>query len=115
MDICSIERIKKSATEAFLKKYYTEAEISYLNTKGKFYYDSAAAMFATKEAVLKAFGIGISNIPLNNISLNHNELNAPYVELLDKAKNKFEELNANKIHVSISHEGDMALAFVIIE
>ncbi len=117
VDICSIKRIETAINnnKNFLNKYYNKKEVEYLNTRGKFFMDSAAAMFAAKESVIKALKSGISIIPLSNIAVLHNENGAPYIELEGKALEVYNASNAKAIHLSISHENDTAIAFVIIE
>ncbi len=58
VDIVEVDRIRKSVRRYgnfFLKKVFTRWELEYVQRK-KNRYESLAARFATKEAVVKAFG-----------------------------------------------------------
>ena len=61
IDLCQVERIEKAmaAHANFLSRYYTEEEQAYIAQRGKAGPQSAAAMFAAKEALLKAMGVGL--------------------------------------------------------
>lgn len=114
-DLCDISRIEAQLkkNDAFLNRCYTQNEREYLNKKNSA--QSAAAMFAAKEAVLKAFGMGLGDIPLKDIEVNHEKTGQPKIVLHDKAELIFKNHHAKNIFVSLSHESGMALAFVVIE
>ena len=59
-DITSVERIKDSINEygeTFLKRIYTDEEISYCESRRMSKFQSYAARFAAKEAAYKALPI----------------------------------------------------------
>lgn len=58
--------------------------------------------FAAKEAVMKALGTGIGKTSFQDIEVLNSESGCPY-------------LNIKNASISISHEKDYAVAFVIIE
>ena len=62
LDLCEIARIGTAMEkgEGFLARYFTPEERAYLAQRGKSAAQSAAAMFAAKEAFLKALGVGLS-------------------------------------------------------
>ena len=95
----------------FMQKVYSAAEISELEARG-FPPQSAAAAFAAKEAFAKALGTGIRGFSLNEISLLHDELGAPRLELAGRAK----EIAANSgltFTVSLTHTKEYAAAVVV--
>jgi len=105
IDITLISRMEKSIkNDAFMKRVFTGHEREYINSKGQ-KAQTAAGIFCTKEALLKAFSKGIGDIPLKDIEVRHSKNGSPYV-VFDCAE---------KIHASISHMGDIAIAQVIIE
>lgn len=114
-DIITIERVEKSIKrESFLKKVYGEKELSMFVTENKIKVDSLAANFAAKEAFSKALGTGIRGFNLNEVEILRDNLGKPYFEFSGKAKEIVE--NNNLIcHVSLSHEKDKAIAFVILK
>ena len=118
IDLCQIKRIQKAMekNERFLERYFTPEERAYLDSRGQVLAQSAAAMFAAKEALLKAMGVGLSGgIPLNAIGVAHDELGAPSYVLGPEALDKLHSLGATRAHLSLTHEGGMAGAVAIIE
>ena len=117
-DLVYIPRIKGAIErwgERFLTKVFTPSEIAYCKAY-KSPEKSLAVRFAAKEACAKALGTGISNgISWRHISISRKESGKPVLELKDKAKTTAERLGAKTWHVSLSHEGDYALAVVILE
>lgn len=117
VDMCEIARIEKALqkSDAFLTRFYTEAERSYIAARGRVGAQSAAAMFAAKEAFLKAVGAGISTIPLNDVSVEHDEAGAPRYALSGRALERMSSLGASRAHLSITHEAGIACAVAVIE
>lgn len=96
-DIIRISRIEKSLEkERFKTSVFTENEILYAKKAETF-----AGIFAAKEAYFKAKGTGI-NKRLNSIEINHDEKGRPYISGVENSD------------VSISHDGDYAIASVIL-
>ena len=112
-DIIEIGRIKKAIEkENFLKRYFTDGEILLIEKKGA---ETAAGNFSAKEAVVKAFGTGFSEIMPKDIEILRDDLGKPYVNLHGKAKEHFEIINGGKIFLSISHTKEYAVAYVVLE
>jgi holo-[acyl-carrier protein] synthase len=115
VDIIETERIVESlAKEGFLKRVYTGEEIALLQ-KRKMNPQTAAGNFAAKEAVMKAFGMGMDKIAWTDIEVLREENGAPYVRLHGSALEAFESMNAKSIRVSISNLKSMALAQAVLE
>lgn len=96
-DIVKISRIEKSINSpSFLQKVFTEGEREYCKKA-----ESFAGIFACKEAYFKAIGTGIL-LPLTDIEILHDDKGKPYINGI---------LNCD---VSISHDGDYAIATVIV-
>ena len=116
IDLCEIARMERMMTESFLARYYTQEEREYIGSKGKMGAQSAAAMFAAKEAFLKACGAGIgAGITLDEISVVHLPGGAPGYRLAGAALEKLKEMNATGAWLSLTHEGGMAAAVCVIE
>ncbi len=115
-DIIEIERVKNAISkESFLNKTFTKSEIQ-LFTKDDFIkYNSFAGNFATKEAVAKALGTGFYNVKPIEIEVLRNEVGAPYIKLYGQAKKIANDLNVKNIFVSISHDKEKAISYVILE
>lgn len=116
VDLCGIARIERAIEkEHFYERVFTPEERAYLNQKGKGRAQSAAAMFAAKEAVAKALGTGFSGGVMPwNISVVHDEKGAPAAELTGAAKERLEQIGGAGVQISLSHEGDSAIAFAVI-
>ena len=116
-DMCAISRIEKAIEKAhFFERVFTVQERTYLDTKGKQRAASAAAMFAAKEAAAKALGTGFAKgVSIADIEVTHDELGAPGLRFTGGAKARLEALGGREALLSLSHEGDMALAFALIQ
>lgn len=116
-DLCAVSRMEKAIQkESFLRRFFTQQERETLQSRGKGMAQSAAAMFAAKEAVVKALGTGFSGgIMPEQVEVLHSETGAPSLSLHGAAREKMEALGGQRMLVSLSHEGDFALAFVILE
>lgn len=111
-DIIDIRRIKKAIEKPhFLQRIYTEEEI--LQTKGRI--ESLAGNFAVKEAVAKALGTGFYGFWPKDIEVLRGKSGAPYIKLYGNALNKMKEEKITHFFVSISHEKEYAIAYVIAE
>lgn len=96
-DIIRISRIEKSLKNSrFIEYVFTQNEIEHCKNAQSF-----AGVFAAKEAYFKALGTGI-NIRLNAIEISHNENGKPFIKGVEKSD------------VSISHDGDYAIASVVL-
>ena len=114
-DIIEIERIKKAGEKnpRFLDRILTENEKNYCFEEGS-RYQSAAARFAGKEAVVKALGTGFSSCSFLDIEILNNNLGKPEVSLSKMALKVFQDKGGKEIHISLSHSRDLASAYVII-
>ena len=118
IDLCDIRRIENTLQkgDSFLQRFFTAAERDYLQSRGKVAGQSAAAMFAAKEAFLKAVGTGLSGgISLREIGIVHENSGAPRYELTGRAADKMQQLGAVSAHLSLTHDAGMAAAVCIIE
>ena len=115
--LIEIERIAKALQrENFCTRIYTAAELSYAGSKkNQRKAASLAAVFAAKEAVAKALGVGLGQIGWREIEVRHDELGKPFVALSGRARALAEERGVKNIHLSLSHSREYALAMVILE
>ena len=116
VDITKISRFENIENlDGFLNKYFTNEEKAYINSKSKSI-QTIAGMYSAKEAVLKAMGIGIgSGVALKDISILHDNLGCPYVDITAKIDYYLLQKSAKEITVSISHDGDYAVAFCVVK
>ncbi|MDN5305046.1 MAG: holo-[acyl-carrier protein] synthase [Fusobacteriaceae bacterium] len=110
-DIVEIERVEKAIkrTEKFKEKVFSKKEIEIVEKKAS-PFASYAGRFAAKEAVAKAFGTGI-RFALTDIEILNDELGKPYVNLRNKLKEKYDNI---EIMITISHNRKDAIATAII-
>lgn len=112
VDIVNLDRVERQILKpAFLKRVFSTEEIKIINSK-KNRINIAGGHFAAKEALSKAVGTGISGCNLSEIQVLNEENGRPYISLLGEMAKKLAGLN---IHVSISHDGGIAVAYIIIE
>lgn len=115
IDMTEVERIKENLnSEKFINKIYSKNEAEYLKSR-KYNAQTAAGMFAAKEAVSKCLGTGFSNFGPCHIEILKNEMGKPYVNLTDNALKKANELEIVNIQLSISHTAEYAIAFCVAE
>jgi holo-[acyl-carrier protein] synthase len=118
IDIVEISRIEATFNrqgERFRRRVFTDAETDYCESVfAKF--ASYAARFAAKEAAMKALGTGWTDgVAFREIEVMRDEKGAPSLALSGRALERLRELGANRVHLSLSHSGDMAIAQVIME
>ena len=77
---------------------------------------SAAAMFAAKEAVAKALGTGFAGgVMPEQIEVTHDASGAPGICLHGRALERMHEMGGRRVMISLSHEGNLAMAFAVID
>jgi holo-[acyl-carrier protein] synthase len=116
IDHIEVKRIENSIqSETFIQKIFTQNEIEFCNLR-KQKAQCYAARFAAKEAFLKALGTGLrGTLRFQDIEVSNNDLGKPEIKLFGEAKKKCKEMSIDKIHVSLSHIKDSAMAIVILE
>jgi len=108
IDIIELERIKNlMKNERFKKRILTKNELQqYEALTEKRKVEFLAGRFAAKEAYAKAYGTGIGEqLSFQDIEIQNNDKGKPMIR---------KPLN-HKVHLSISHSQDFAVAQVIIE
>lgn len=121
-DIVNLERIEKLLDDKFTTRCFTKAEQDYAEKKrpGDGHVGAYARRFAAKEACSKALGTGIgAHGALTDIEVIHDENGKPEVLLHGPARKRLETLTPEGkkafIHLSLTDEPPLAMAFVIIE
>ena len=115
VDIARIQAMLDRYGERFLHRVYTEAETAYaMGAANKA--ERLAGRFAVKEAAMKALGTGKSQgILWRDIETLRGRLGKPEVHLHGQAVKWAKIRGCGPVHVSITHDGGKAMAFVILE
>ncbi|MCD6329534.1 MAG: holo-ACP synthase [Candidatus Cloacimonetes bacterium] len=120
-DLVEVERIKKelaSYGEKFMNMLFTESERIYCTRAENLAIQAQcfAARFAAKEAFLKALGSGLrGGLKWKDVEVVNNGLGKPELHMQNTAKQICDDAGINKIHVSLSHTKESAIAVVILE
>ncbi|MBA2334130.1 MAG: holo-ACP synthase [Pyrinomonadaceae bacterium] len=118
IDIVEVYRIREiiARTPRFRERVFTENERAYCDGKGAAAAQSFAARFAAKEAFLKALQTGWrGKITWHDIEVVSSESGVPKLNVRQEAAKLLEKMGANRVHLSISHTTEHAIAQVILE
>jgi holo-[acyl-carrier protein] synthase len=119
VDIVSVSKIAHSLSVStkFASMVFAPGEREYARQMPECRaHEFLAGRFAAKEAVLKTLGVGFGGaIALRDIETITAEDGYPELRLSESALFASELLNLSQWHVSISHEKDLAIAFVIAD
>jgi holo-[acyl-carrier protein] synthase len=75
---------------------------------------SLAARFAAKEALVKAVGKA-KGLSFQGVSIVKNQDGKPSFELTGETKQTISSHGIQNLHLSMSHDGNMAVAYVVAE
>jgi holo-[acyl-carrier protein] synthase len=117
-DIAEVDRIEaaiKRHGRPFLERVFTPREIEYCEryrASGERY----AARFAAKEATMKALGTGWRRgVRWVDIEVARLDSGRPTIKLFGATRQHADRLGVSRIHVSLTHSGNLAFAEVILE
>ena len=114
IDIVEIARMKRwLSNDKLLERFFHPQEIEYVKSRGAGALASLAARFAAKEAFGKALGTGIRGFSLRNVRVAPSEGGKPRLMLCGDALEAAK--GAGQMHLSLSHDGGIAAAIVVIE
>ena len=112
-DTVSIPRFEEKMNNTRLvDKLFTEYEQNYIADKQ---IPSAAGIWAAKEDASKSLGTGFYGFTIKDIEVRHTAQGQPQIILYNGALKQAEKLGVKRIHISISHESEQALAFAVAE
>ncbi len=116
-DILHVRRIEEAMerTPGFESRVFAREETEYcrrMHRAGPHF----AARFCAKEAFMKALSTGWSGgIRFQDIVVLRAESGAPYLEIREPTRSLIPDFERLLIHVTLSHDQDIAIASVIIE
>lgn len=103
-------------TASFAERVFTAGERAYCDSKGAAAFQSYAARFAAKEAFLKALKTGWrGKLTWQDIEVLSDPDGVPSLRIDNEAAVLMQKLGAKKVHLSISHTKDHAVAQVVLE
>lgn len=115
VEIARIAEIRERQGERFEEKLFTPDEMAYCKAR-KNTDQHLAARFAAKEACMKAFGTGCAEgIGFKTIEVVRADNEAPKLRLHGPARERAEKIGATRLHLSLSHTDDHAIAYVVLE
>jgi holo-[acyl-carrier protein] synthase len=109
IDIIKVQRIADALArfgDRFPRRVLTDAEHRYVRNRPQ----NFAGRWAAKEAVSKVLGLGVRGVGWRDIEIARLPTGQPEVRLSGRAAERAQQLGMGRIAVSISHEGDYAVA-----
>ncbi len=119
MDLASLPRIRKSLErfgEHFCRRVLSGAELELLPEAPGARVAYVAGRFAAKEAAVKALGTGFAEgISMLDVEVLRQPSGRPELRLSGAAARRAQALGVKSMHLSLSHERDVAGAVVVLE
>jgi len=115
-DICSVKRVAETYSRfgnRFLERILTSSEAKYALASAAHTHSRIAGRFAVKEATSKALGVGWRGLSFKEIEVVKDSSGKPGLKLHGRAAQIAEEKNLLIWEISISHEHEFAVAFVL--
>jgi holo-[acyl-carrier protein] synthase len=118
IDLVQVERIRREMErhgDGVLLEVLTPPELEYCRALAK-PFPSMAARFAAKEALFKALGSGKRGaMNWQELEVRRNELGKPDLILTGATAEAVRQTAADRVHLSLTHTDDHALAAVVLE
>ena len=116
VDVVYIHRMKRwHDVPGLLERYFHPEELAASRKRGNGAVLSLAARFAAKEAFGKALGSGLAGMTLKDIMVKNRHNGQPEIIVSGTALQVLKDSGAVHIHVSLTHERDIAVAMVVLE
>jgi holo-[acyl-carrier protein] synthase len=116
VDVVDIDRFRTSLarTPSMRTRLFVAAELDYVAAK----VDDApslAARFAAREATMKALGLGLGAFGFHEVWIDRTAGGVPVLRVEGKAAEIAAKRGVRTWHVSLSHDGPVAIAMVVAE
>jgi holo-[acyl-carrier protein] synthase len=116
VDVVHVRRMERwRIIPGLLERYFHADEIAAVLSKGSGAVLSLAAHFAAKEAFGKALGTGLAGIELKDIMVVNQHNGRPTIQVFNTALDALHRSGADRVHISLTHERDNAIAMVVLE
>ena len=116
VDVVDVERFARALerTPALKARLFGSLDFQDIGS-GRAEVLSLSARFAAKEATLKALGGNIPGFSWHDVQISRSPGQAPTLSVTGGAKARATEKGITSWHVSMSHDGPVAIAFVVAE
>jgi holo-[acyl-carrier protein] synthase len=115
VDVARIRREVERRGDSVLEEILTPVEMEYCRGMAK-PYPSIAARFAAKEALFKALGSGKhGTMHWHDLEVSRNGMGKPDLVATGSSGEAVRALKADRIHLSLTHTDEHALAAVLLE
>jgi len=116
VDVVHVHRMTRwREIPGLLERYFNSEELLEARSRGGGVDLSLSARFAAKEAFGKALGTGLAGIVLKDIKVKNKHNGQPEIIVSGTALKALETCGAARIHLSLTHERDNAIAMVVLE
>src|SRR4051812_23263460 len=94
------------------QRLFTDSELAYVAPKQD-PVPSLAARFATREAVMKAMGLGLGAFGFHDVWVDRRASGEPLLNVTGRAAELAQERGIDRWHLSITHTDHVAIAYVV--
>lgn len=114
VDAVDIERFRRSLqrTPSMRERLFTAHELAYVAPKAD-PVPSLAARFASREAVMKAMGLGLGAFGFHDVWVDRRESGEPHLNVTGRAAELAHDRGIETWHLSITHTDHVAIAYVV--
>jgi holo-[acyl-carrier protein] synthase len=115
VDISRFERFVREGNVPLINRLFTAGEIEYCMAR-KRSAQHYALRFAAKEAFLKALGTGLrEGLSWQDMEVVNDHYGKPDLKISGEARHLFDSNGLKRCFLSLSHDGNCAIASVILE
>ena len=116
VDVVEIERFRLALTRtpSMRTRLFPAVELEYVAPKAD-PVPSLAARFAAREAIMKALGLGLGAFGFHEAWVEVEPSGAPRLVVTGRARELAVDRGVVRWHVSLSHDGPVAVAMVVAE
>ncbi len=115
VEISRFERFIREHNTPLLERLFTAGEMEYCAAR-RHSAQHYALRFAAKEAFVKALGTGIRDgLAWKQMEVVNDALGKPQLQLYGRAAELFAALELRHVFLSLSHDGNSAIAMVVVE
>jgi len=114
VDAVDIARFRRSLerTPSMQRRLFTDHELAYVAPKAD-PVPSLAARFASREAVMKAMGLGLGAFGFHEVWVDRRVSGQPHLNVTGRAAQLATERGITTWHLSITHTDLVAIAYVV--